>query len=101
MNFNPTHLVTSAEATEIVSLLNEYRVGGGVSKVYLPEWLAGPAGFSPPAEGAKEWWHADFNNGAKGFTLGLILSQLKRYPYSQQYVLSRIHEETLYQVANG
>lgn len=100
---NPAQLCTLEEARVLAKVLTANGVGGGVrpvapdqgeSGIYVPIWLAGPAGFRPPSGGDEEnptrWYHLRFENGAEGINAGLILDMFRRHPAAPHYVLETV-----------
>jgi hypothetical protein len=63
---NNDEFVSKEQADEVVGILNEERVGGGVKRLYEIKYPNGP--FSAPAG----FFHVDFKNGAKGHNVGLM-----------------------------
>jgi hypothetical protein len=62
-----------AEALIKELVIDGVPIGGGVKSIYVPDYGIMP---SP----GKDFLHIDFNNGAKGFNVGLILWLKDVYP---------------------
>lgn len=77
---NSPQIVTETVAKEVVKKLNDAQIGGGVRKIYIPDYKL--MGGYLPQSGDKKFYHIRFNNGACGFNVGLIERTMKMRPTS-------------------
>ena len=84
MSFNPNQLATMEEVDAIVVKLNAANIGGGVAKIYIPQW-SGP--FPEPGDGKARQYCIDYNNGSTGHNVGLIRVTINNNPGAWQQLL--------------
>lgn len=84
MSFNPNQLATMEEVDAIVVKLNAANIGGGVAKVYIPQWSGG---FPEPGDGKARQYCIDYNNGSTGHNVGLIRVTINNNPGAWQQLL--------------
>lgn len=85
MSFNPNQLTTMKQVDETVAKLNAANIGGGVSKIFIPQW-SGP--FPEPGDGTARQYCIEYKNGSSGHNVGLIRRVMESEPQSWKQMLS-------------
>lgn len=72
------------EVDAIVVKLNAANIGGGVAKIYIPQW-SGP--FPEPGDGKARQYCIEYKNGSTGHNVGLIRDTINSNPGMWQQML--------------